>query len=152
MGTKGYISYERARTQSLMCIPFMPMQSCDLICASDWRALYVARVTQALYTFIQTPSLRMHERGLGMRLDVGLMLSTGACIDITTIEAREVIASSLSGPDAFNLHILQIEPLSLTLLVFMTLQFHNNNIIVIATSTCFLMNGSCTGNTVKGLD
>ena len=66
-----------------------------------------------------------------MRLDVGLMLSTGTCIDTTTIEAREVIASSLSGPDAFNLHILHIEPLSLTRLVFMMLQFHNNIVIAI---------------------
>ena len=46
----GYISYECARTQSLMCIRFMPAQSCDLIRASDWRALYIARATRALYT------------------------------------------------------------------------------------------------------
>ena len=46
----------------------MPALSCDLIRASDWRALYVARVTRALYTFGQTPSLRVRERGLGTRL------------------------------------------------------------------------------------
>ena len=46
----------------------MPAQSCDLIRASDWRALYIARATRALYTFVQTPSLRVREKGLGMRL------------------------------------------------------------------------------------
>ena len=51
-----------------MCIPFMPAQSCDLIRASDWRALYVARATRTLYTFGQTPSFRVRERGLGTRL------------------------------------------------------------------------------------
>ena len=67
MDTDGYISYECANVQSLMSILFMPVQSCDLIRVSDWRALYVARATQALYTFGQTPSLRMRETGLGMR-------------------------------------------------------------------------------------
>ena len=41
----------------------MPVQSCDFIRASNWRALYVARATQTLYTFVQTPSLHMRERG-----------------------------------------------------------------------------------------
>ena len=57
----------------LMCILFMPVQSCDLICVSDWRSLYVARATRALYTFVQIPSLRMHERGLGTRLGHALL-------------------------------------------------------------------------------
>ena len=52
-----------------MCIPFMPAQSCDLIRASDWRVLYVAWAIWALYTFGQTPSLRVRERRLGTRLD-----------------------------------------------------------------------------------
>ena len=49
--------YERA--QSLMCIPFMPVQSCDLIRASDWHALYVAWATRDII---------LYERELGMRL------------------------------------------------------------------------------------
>ena len=46
----------------------MPEQSCDLIRASDWRTLYVAWATWALYTFVQIPSLRVREKGLGTRL------------------------------------------------------------------------------------
>ena len=50
----------------------MPAQSCDLIRASDWRTLYIAQATRALYTFGQTPSLYVREKGLGTRL--GLIL------------------------------------------------------------------------------
>ena len=74
--TKNYIAYKRARAQSLICIPLMPAQSCDLIHASDWCALYVARATRALYMFVQTPSLRVRERGLGTRLGYSYSSST----------------------------------------------------------------------------
>ena len=30
--------------------------SCDFILESDWRAVFSARATRALYTFVQTPS------------------------------------------------------------------------------------------------
>ena len=46
----------------------MPEQSCDLIRASDWRALYIARTTWALFTFDQTLSVRVRERGLATTL------------------------------------------------------------------------------------
>ena len=48
----------------------MPVQSCDLIRASDWRALYVNCTgdTGPIHVWPDgTPSLRMRETGLGMR-------------------------------------------------------------------------------------
>ena len=73
-----------------MCILFMPVQSCDLIHASDWRALYVAWATRALYTFGQTPSFCVRDRGLGtrLRMDLRRWVYIDASASITQMESE----------------------------------------------------------------